>query len=276
MPDQDPCPSPSRRSALSAPEAYAELAALDFTRYDLRGVLAEVADIARATLTAGDVDGGTGRHADGAERDSAGSGPDRGTGDVRGEVSLTLIRSAQAYTAAYTGEPALALDEVQYRAGHGPCVDAAGAGQTLLVADTASETRWPEFAAAAADRGIGSSLSVHLPVQETTVGALNIYSPRRDAFDGAAVETGTAFAGYAAVAIRNAHLYESVSAQARQMREAMEYRAVIEQAKGIVMCDRRCTPEEAFDVLRSLSNATNRKLRDVASMLVVEAQTKRR
>jgi AmiR/NasT family two-component response regulator len=56
------------------------------------------------------------------------------------------------------------------------------------------------------------------------------------------------------------------------MYEAMEHRAVIEQAKGVIMGDRRCGPEEAFDILRHLSNASNRKLRDVAQTLVTEAQ----
>jgi len=55
-----------------------------------------------------------------------------------------------------------------------------------------------------------------------------------------------------------------------QLREAMRSRAVIEQAKGIVMGERRCTAEEAFDVLVKLSQDSNRKLRDVARGLVEE------
>ena len=51
----------------------------------------------------------------------------------------------------------------------------------------------------------------------------------------------------------------------------MDNRAVIEQAKGIIMGDRRCTPDQAFAILAKLSQDTNRKLRDVASALVENA-----
>jgi ANTAR domain len=43
---------------------------------------------------------------------------------------------------------------------------------------------------------------------------------------------------------------------------------VIEQAKGIIMAQRRCAPEEAFDVLRRISQQTNVKLHVLAAQLV--------
>jgi AmiR/NasT family two-component response regulator len=55
------------------------------------------------------------------------------------------------------------------------------------------------------------------------------------------------------------------------MRAAMLSRAVIEQAKGIIMGDRRCTAEEAFRVLTEVSQHGNRKVRDVAAALVARA-----
>jgi len=58
---------------------------------------------------------------------------------------------------------------------------------------------------------------------------------------------------------------------AQQLREAMQSRAVIEQAKGIVMAQQRCTVDEAFERLTKVSQNSNRKLRDVARALVEEA-----
>ncbi|HEY2669885.1 MAG TPA: ANTAR domain-containing protein, partial [Rugosimonospora sp.] len=49
-------------------------------------------------------------------------------------------------------------------------------------------------------------------------------------------------------------------------------RAVIDQAKGIIMGERRCTAEEAFAILSKVSQDSNRKLRDVAAALVDRAQ----
>jgi AmiR/NasT family two-component response regulator len=52
------------------------------------------------------------------------------------------------------------------------------------------------------------------------------------------------------------------------MQTAMQSRAVIEQAKGILMAQRCCGPEEAFDLLVRLSQESRNKLRDVAQGLV--------
>jgi AmiR/NasT family two-component response regulator len=52
------------------------------------------------------------------------------------------------------------------------------------------------------------------------------------------------------------------------MRRAMETRAVIEQAKGIIVAQQHCTPEQAFELLTRLSQSTHRKLRDCAADLV--------
>jgi AmiR/NasT family two-component response regulator len=115
-------------------------------------------------------------------------------------------------------------------------------------------------------------MSVGLPVHETVTGALNMYSTRLDTFDDEAVVIGQTFAGYAAIALANAHLYDTTATLAQHMQSAMEHRAVIEQAKGIIMADRRCGPDEAFAILSRLSQDTNRKVRDVASALVQNAQ----
>ena len=71
------------------------------------------------------------------------------------------------------------------------------------------------------------------------------------------------------------HLYEAQGRVAEQLQTAMQSRAVIEQAKGILMGARRCKAEEAFDILVKLSQDTNRKLRDVAQALVDDAGTSR-
>jgi GAF domain-containing protein len=111
-------------------------------------------------------------------------------------------------------------------------------------------------------------LSVALPLQESVLGALNIYATQPAIFDRNAIEMARTFAGYAAVAIANARLYQRTATLAEHMRRAMESRAVIEQAKGILIAQQHCTPEQAFDLLVRLSQSTHRKLRDCAADLV--------
>ena len=98
--------------------------------------------------------------------------------------------------------------------------------------------------------GVGSALSVGLPILENVTGAVNIYGPPRRARSTTTRSCSPRrFAGYAAVALANAHLHHSTANLAQHMQAAMESRAVIEQAKGIIMGERRCTADEAFAVL---------------------------
>jgi hypothetical protein len=110
-------------------------------------------------------------------------------------------------------------------------------------------------------------------VHEHVTGALNIYATIPKAFDDDAITIAQTFAGFAAVGLANAHLYATQATLAGHMQKAMDNRAVIEQAKGIIMGERRCTPDHAFAVLAKLSQDTNRKVREVATALVTKAHT---
>ena len=226
-------------------EAFAQLGRIKLVDTDLQAVLQTVADLAKRTIP--------------------------GTSDV----SVTLVRNRTANTAAFTGDLALQLDESQYEAGYGPCLDASAAAATVSVADMAAETRWPRWTKLAMDQGVGSSLSIGLPVHEVVTGAINLYASEADAFDEDAVVLARTFAGYAAVALANAHLYDATATLAQQLQAAMDNRAVIEQAKGIIMGDRHCRADEAFAILAKLSQDTNRRLRDIAAMLVQQASERR-
>src|SRR4051812_48805717 len=54
------------------------------------------------------------------------------------EASVTVVRGTGAYTSAYTGGLALALDESQYTLGYGPCLQAAAATTVESVSDMAT------------------------------------------------------------------------------------------------------------------------------------------
>ena len=62
-----------------------------------------------------------------------------------------------------------------------------------------------------------------------------------------------AFAEHAALALAQAYRYNQATLQAEMLREAMRSRAVIEQAKGILMAARRCSAADAFEILVRLS-----------------------
>src|SRR3954447_23209209 len=84
------------------------------------------------------------------------------------EVSVTLMEGGRARTVAFTGSLAVQLDERQYEAGWGPCLDAAVSGDTIRV-DTGGDphaTAYPDFAAVAGRTGLVQSVSIGLPVAE--------------------------------------------------------------------------------------------------------------
>jgi GAF domain-containing protein len=226
---------------LEPAEAFGRLGRMKLGETDVNGVLDEVAALAKRTIPGAD------------------------------EVSVTLIERQVAHTATYTGQLALTLDEWQYGRGYGPCLDASASAATLSLPDMATEERWPDWAAGARQAGANSSLSIGLPIHEEVTGALNVYATKPHAFDSDAIILAQTFGGYAAVALANAHLYDAQATLAQQMQAAMQSRAVIEQAKGIIMGSRRCTADEAFAILTKISQDTNRKLRDVAAALVANA-----
>ncbi|MBW3614913.1 MAG: GAF and ANTAR domain-containing protein [Actinobacteria bacterium] len=100
------------------------------------------------------------------------------------------------------------------------------------------------------------------------IGALNLYSRTESGFTDADVEVGEAFATQAAIVLANAQAYWDAYQLGVDLRTAMQSRAVIEQAKGILMATQRCTADEAFQILVRASQRENRKLREMAEELV--------
>jgi GAF domain-containing protein len=186
------------------------------------------------------------------------------------ETSVLLLVRDRPTTVVSTGQLATDLDERQYERGHGPCLHAARTGELTEIADTRTDRRWPDYTPRAAERGNLSSLSIPLTIDEDeqVSGALNIYAREPGAFDADARAAATGFAPYAAIAVANMHAYDSARNMAEHLQVALETRAVIDQAKGILMERHKLTADQAFQVLSRASMNSNRKVRDIADHLV--------
>jgi len=176
-------------------------------------------------------------------------------------ASITLIRGDKPFTAAYDGQMAMDADELQYERGYGPCIDAGLSGQTFLIEDMTIEDRWPDYARTVAGHGVGSSLSVPLPFQTATIGALNTYSSQPRAYGEDEQALGHQVATWIAVAVGTADAAAQTGDELRDMHIAMKTRAAIEQAKGILMERYKITEDRA-------SQTSNIKLRTIAQDLV--------
>jgi GAF domain-containing protein len=186
------------------------------------------------------------------------------------EASVTLLVKDKPSTVVSTGQFAVDLDETQYERGHGPCLHAARTGELTEITDTRADTRWRDYAQRAAEAGNLSSLSVPLAIDkdEQVSGALNLYARKPDAFDEDSRAAAQSFGPHAAVAAGNLYAYQSARDMADNLQAALESRAVIDQAKGILIERHKLTPDQAFQLLGQVSMNTNRKVRDVADQLV--------
>ena len=186
------------------------------------------------------------------------------------EASVTLLTRERPSTVVTTGALATDLDETQYDLGEGPCLHAARAGELTEIADTRTERRWPRYGQRAVERGNLSSLSVPLAIDETerVSGALNLYAREPNAFDDNSRTAAIAFGPYAAVAAGNLYAYQNARDMAHNLQTALESRAVIDQAKGVLIERYKVTPDQAFQLLAQVSMNANRKVRDVAEELV--------
>ncbi|MFW3172848.1 ANTAR domain-containing protein [Geodermatophilus sp. CPCC 206100] len=187
------------------------------------------------------------------------------------EVSITVLRDQRPTTAASTGELALHLDEAQYGQGYGPCMDAALSGQFVEVTDGRTETRWPEYMTTFLRSGALSSLAAPVPAAQLAA-CLNVYSPAAAALTDQHRQAVADFAAYAAVALSNIDALQDARDQAEHLRTAMESRAAIEQAKGILMERHKVTADQAFRLLAGASMRANRKVRDLAEDLVLTGE----
>ncbi len=183
-------------------------------------------------------------------------------------VSLTLLVEGRPRTVASTDVTAAEIDDVQHRLGIGPCLDAMGCQHRQRVDATDNDQRWPPFAEAAAARGIVSSLSLPLVARHAAIGSLNCYSRRPAAFSAEQEHLASGFAAAAAIAVANGQAYWDARHLSERLSLAMQSRATIEQAKGIVIAGQHCDADQAFEMLVRASQRENRKLRDIADQIV--------
>jgi GAF domain-containing protein len=181
---------------------------------------------------------------------------------------LTMRRDGHPVTVANSSPLAGQVDEIQYGADEGPCLDALRGGGAVEVDDLAVDGRWPRYQPHAVAHGVASSLSLPLAVDGQTIGALNLYSPQRHAFTDPERQHSVAFAAQCAAALTLTLRHADQAQVRRQLGDAMASRSIIDQAIGILMGQQRCTATEAFDLLRQASQHRNRKLRDIAADII--------
>jgi GAF domain-containing protein len=176
------------------------------------------------------------------------------------DAGLILLVGGKLVPQATLGHAPQVLDLKQQETGEGPCIEAARTQALIRLADTKTESRWPEFSAEAQACGVRSLLCAPLWVSDQRLGTLTLYSQQPDVFSEGDTKLIELFAALAALALAEAQRTE-------QLREAITSRDLIGQAKGILMERYQISSDAAFAVLGRTSQNLNLKLTAVARHL---------
>jgi ANTAR domain len=165
------------------------------------------------------------------------------------------------------------LIDVQVRSGSGPLLDALSAGEPAGCPDTLEEHRWPQYASAALRQGVRCSLSLaSLASRASGAGGeavcLSMFGARPRTLGPDSVAVAERLLAFGGAAVGAASEYGDARRAARQLRDAADSRAVVDQAKGMLMHALGCSAEEALQRMRQVSQAQNMKVTDVAARII--------
>jgi GAF domain-containing protein len=173
-------------------------------------------------------------------------------------------RGGQPEVPAVTDPVVAEIYQFQMKGENGPLFATMRDRATVLVRDTTTDTRWPDWATKVTALGVRSVLDVPLALGDEaspTVGVLGLYSPQPDAFDTDDEAIAHILARHATVALATARHEQTMSA-------AVDARKLVGQAMGILMERYAVDGDRAFAILKRYSQDTNTKLRDVAQQLI--------
>lgn len=184
-------------------------------------------------------------------------------------ASVTLRRHGHATTVGASDARALRCDEAEYAEGAGPCLAAADWGRTVVVQDVTREERWPVWRQAATAEGFGGAAAFPVGSGDDVTVSLNVYCAGPVDWSDATVVLGERYAAEISRVLAWSVRLADLSTTTADLRAALESRAAIDQAIGVVMAQNRCGPDDALELLRRASQRQNVKLRDLAHDVVL-------
>jgi transcriptional regulator with GAF, ATPase, and Fis domain len=144
-----------------------------------------------------------------------------------------------------------------------------GSATSTPVLDLGTDSRWPLYAeAVTATTPVRSAFGFPLHNGAAEVDALMFYDSRPGHFDAERQAEALVYAELAATGLAKAHDHDA----ATNLRQALASSREIGQAIGIIMNAQHLTGDQAFELLRQISQRTHCKLRDIAAYVVVSGQ----
>jgi GAF domain-containing protein len=187
-------------------------------------------------------------------------------------ASLMLANAEHHLLNAAVSDPRMKhLEELQIRHQEGPCISAFEDKQLVCAEDLSQEIRWPSFSPHAVARGIGAVLASPIPYNQDAVGVVAVMSVQHRPWSAEAELALLAFTDLAALLIATMLMGEQQTELATQLQSALNSRAIIEQAKGVLIERQGLSAHAAYQQLRAQARSERRKLAVVSAELVRSA-----
>jgi hypothetical protein len=185
-------------------------------------------------------------------------------------ADVAVWRGGQLSAQASSHPESSRLAEMQLESNRGPLIDAMTSGGRVSCPDTLSEARWPEFTGAAVRMGVRSCLVLTYSGQVLVTLSLAGLRPR--SIDPDQVQLAELLVAYGSGLVGAVAEYGDSRRLASQLRDAASSRAIVDQAKGILMHALGCSADDALERMRQVSQRTNLRATEVAQR-VIDAHT---
>ena len=182
-------------------------------------------------------------------------------------AAAALWRDGELEVLAASHPDLCGLIDIQVSRGRGPVFDALATGGPATCQDTLGEQRWPEFASAALRLGVRCTVTLTRTAGLRAV-TLTLFGARKRLLDDTALEAAEQLMTFGGAAMGNAAEYGDAQRTALQLRASADSRAVVDEAREIVMRLFGCGPDEALGQLKQISQTLNLKVAEVASRVV--------
>jgi GAF domain-containing protein len=150
----------------------------------------------------------------------------------------------------------------------GPIVEAVTFAEPRRLDDVAVDQRWPAFGTQFVNAGYRSCLCLPVSTSGAETAVLTLLSREAGRFGESVLDVVLLLTLHAGVAFDNASLFHDSQELVTQLRSALVTRSLVGQSQGLLMRQFKCDAQQAFEVLKRTSQNTNRKLRDLAELLV--------
>jgi GAF domain-containing protein len=188
--------------------------------------------------------------------------------DVSGAGVSILDESGRLRFVTASSDALIAAEEQQEHLQQGPCVDASQLGDDVISTNLDEETRWSGLLPILRASRFRSVVAIPLVSEARCLGSLNIYDERARTWPEGDVRAARVLADMAVGYVLNASQLEQAERTREQLREALESRIVIEQAKGMLANANGITVDDAFARLRRHARTLRVPLREVATAVV--------